>query len=279
LLGSLVYQVAMLDDVIVPLSDFAAWAALVQQRPEILNPSEIAALVAYVEANGAWSRFWGGGVKAEVVGPNYREALVANGLNSRQRAVLELVAEEPWFPNIDGIRIFAPEAVTQFARVMRQYCLRFLGSEFCPSADMKDLYPIPHEDLQALSFPDETWDCILTNDCLEHVPDIDKALAEMARVLRQNGVMLSTFPFTFLPTGQVRARLSDGEIEYLCEPEYHINPIDPKGSLVYETPGWDIIDRARSAGFSRAEMVLIGGQRRAIVSVDVAGVLVLRCYR
>ena len=35
-------------------------------------------------------------------------------------------------------------------------------------------------------------------------------------------------------------------------PEYHGNPVDPKGSLVFYEHGWDILDRCRKAGFADA---------------------------
>jgi len=34
----------------------------------------------------------------------------------------------------------------------------------------------------------------------------------------------------------------DGEIEFLCEPEYHGNPIDVKGSIVTMDWGYDICE-------------------------------------
>ena len=36
----------------------------------------------------------------------------------------------------------------------------------------------------------------------------------------------------------------------LLPPEYHGNPVDPKGSLVFYDHGWDILDRCRAAGFA-----------------------------
>ena len=92
--------------------------------------------------------------------------------------------------------------------------------------------------------------------------------------------MLSTFPFTGRERGVVKARLTGNRIEYLTEPEYHGNPVDPAGgSLVFEIFGWDVLDRARDVGFSTVEMVFSGGPRRGITAVEVSGILVLRCDR
>src|SRR6266550_2340817 len=91
------------------------------------------------------------------------------------------------------------------------------------------------------------------------------------------GVMLSTFPFTFQYESEIRARLVEGRIEHLMEPDYHGNPAEPEaGSLVFENPGWNILDTAREAGFAKAEMVLVSGMRRGITGAEIAGVFVLR---
>jgi SAM-dependent methyltransferase len=47
------------------------------------------------------------------------------------------------------------------------------------------------EDLQAIPFPDNTFDVVMANHVLYHVPDLDLALSEIHRVLRPDGVLLS----------------------------------------------------------------------------------------
>jgi SAM-dependent methyltransferase len=46
-------------------------------------------------------------------------------------------------------------------------------------------------DVQALPFPDASFDVLVANHMLYHVPDPDLAVAELARVLRPNGVLLA----------------------------------------------------------------------------------------
>jgi hypothetical protein len=38
-------------------------------------------------------------------------------------------------------------------------------------------------------------------------------------------------------------------------PEYHENPLDPQGSLVFYNHGWDILERCRRAGFADAYLL------------------------
>ena len=52
----------------------------------------------------------------------------------------------------------------------------------------------PKEDIQELSFDDLTFDLILSNHVLEHVPDDKSALSEISRVLRNGGTAIITIP-------------------------------------------------------------------------------------
>jgi SAM-dependent methyltransferase len=47
-------------------------------------------------------------------------------------------------------------------------------------------------DAQAMPFPDHSFDVVMARHMLYHVPDIDRAVAEAARVLRPGGCLLTT---------------------------------------------------------------------------------------
>jgi SAM-dependent methyltransferase len=271
-----------MEEITAPFTDVAEWNRFSERNPHLSDPRYIEAIAENAKQNGAWSAFFGriSAGEIDVQGEDYREQLLARGLNSRCRAILELMAAEPWFA--DGqARIYAAEAVTPFALLMRGRFARFVGSEYASTEEARDaLFPIPFQDLENLTFPADRFDCVVTNDCLEHVADIRQCLSEMCRVLRPGGVMLSTFPFTFHYESDIRARLVDGRIEHLMEPEYHGNPAEPEaGSLVFEVPGWNIFDRTSEVGFSRAEMVFVSGMRRAITGAEIGGIFVYRCYK
>ena len=89
------------------------------------------------------------------------------------------------------------------------------------------------ENLEALTFRNDSFDVFITQDVLEHVLRPDRALAEIMRVLRPGGVHVFTAPkHQNLPKSMSRVSLVDGRLCYLLPPEYHGNPIDAKGSLV-----------------------------------------------
>jgi SAM-dependent methyltransferase len=58
---------------------------------------------------------------------------------------------------------------------------------YSPLADIK-------ADICALPFEDETFDLILCNHVLEHIPDDHKAMSELYRVLKKGGTLIAQVP-------------------------------------------------------------------------------------
>lgn len=209
---------------------------------------------------------------------NLRENLVFDGVNSRQRAVMYCLDEQLRTRSI-MVKIYSPEAVTKLALRLRGRYPMFYGSEFTTNEQTrKTMFPIPQEDLTGLSFPSATFDFVMTNEVLEHVPSLDEALGEMARVLVPGGMHIGTHPFLFMrEEGERKAKLlADGEIEYITKPEYHGDPFNSGGSLVFELPGWDILERAKKAGFKDAYFRFMASEQYAYLS-DNTGIFVLYC--
>ena len=175
-----------MSEIIEAFPDWNSWQDFVTSHRFLLNRDYIESIAATAQANGVRSTFIGDVAPDDVriAGPNLRETLLARGLNPRQRAVLELIALEPWFPNWLGAKIYAAEALTPFALALRGRFARFIGSEFVTSEEARAaLYPIEFQDPTALSLNSGIFDCVITNDCLEHIPDIAASLSEMHRIL------------------------------------------------------------------------------------------------
>jgi ubiquinone/menaquinone biosynthesis C-methylase UbiE len=49
--------------------------------------------------------------------------------------------------------------------------------------------------ITAMSFDAASFDCVLCSEVLEHIPDDEKAISELRRVLRPGGVLIATVPF------------------------------------------------------------------------------------
>ena len=55
-----------------------------------------------------------------------------------------------------------------------------------------ELFSFRQIDIQDIDFPDETFDIVIANHMLYHVPDLDKALSEVRRVLKKYGTFYSS---------------------------------------------------------------------------------------
>jgi hypothetical protein len=263
----------------------AEWGGWLRENPAVSEPGMGARLAAHALEHGLTIPLFGevGPEGVTLANDEPREALLAMGLNSRLRAVLHILAERERAHDVSTTRIYAHEAITPFALAMRGRYARFLGSEYAADeAEARSLWPVPAIDIMRSGFPDAAFDFVLSNEVLEHVPDLSAALADTARILVPGGELIATFPFDWnAQVTSVRTRLHpDGTIEHLAPPEYHGNPVNPEGgSLVFQIPGWDILGLCRAAGFADASMVFIGSARLGICPRDIPGVFVLTARR
>lgn len=253
-------------------SSLGSFRRMVDRHPDLFHDAAEQAAISRAVNNGVSSEFFGHIPASEVtvIGPEAREHLWARGFNPRQRLLLdELLLFLAGAGVFDAdAKIHGHEAVTNFALALRGRFPKFIGTEYAFNEETRQrLFPIQSEDVCALTFPDSCFHAVVSGDVLEHVPDIDAALREMARVLKPGGRFLGTFPFLFeVQNGQRQASLVAGTIQYHCDPIYHGNPLDPEGgSLVFELPDWTIIERARTAGFRNPTMTLVYDQNRGIV--------------
>jgi SAM-dependent methyltransferase len=118
------------------------------------------------------------------------------------------------------------------------------------------------EDLTRLTFDDASFDVVVTQDVFEHLPDPAAAAAEIARVLAPGGVHVATVPIYGQPTTQVRAILEpDGTTTHVVPPEYHGNPVDDTGSLVFRRWGDDVVEFVERATGLPTERVVTEDRR------------------
>jgi 2-polyprenyl-3-methyl-5-hydroxy-6-metoxy-1,4-benzoquinol methylase len=62
-------------------------------------------------------------------------------------------------------------------------------------------------DIQAIAHPDNSFDIVISCETIEHVPDPAKAVKELGRVLKKDGLLLLTTPNYFNTTGLYRLYL------------------------------------------------------------------------
>lgn len=166
--------------------------------------------------------------------PNYRERVVSSvtGLNSRQRASMLAMDKVLVRVPLERADVYVTEAITPFFRHILKRSPGAIGSEFFGADVPRGSYrnKVRNEDVTALTFPDASFDVVISNDVLEHVPGYLTALGELRRVLKPGGALLLTVPFA---TDQyehiVRARVGPLGVEQLMPPEYHGDPVNPGG--------------------------------------------------
>lgn len=154
--------------------------------------------------------------------PNFSLAEIVVYINEKQLRVYSADAYSPMF-------LFLKAQLDPALFVYSEY----FGREYKSGEMVND---IRHEDLQATSFADESFDIILTCDVFEHIPNAIIAEREVVRILKANGIYCFTVPY--IPDGDSDLILAeaagDGEIQYFAEPQYHGDPVRPdEGILVY----------------------------------------------
>jgi SAM-dependent methyltransferase len=129
-----------------------------------------------------------------------------------------------------------------------------------PSYVMSDYWPdvapgderegVRCEDLMALTFPDESFDLVVTSDIFEHVRKPAVGFREVHRVLRAGGRHIFSIPVQE-PMRRVtveRVDTSGDEDVHILEPRYHLGPGNSQ-HIVYNDFGLDLIDDLGEVGF------------------------------
>jgi len=186
---------------------------------------------------------------------NLRELLICENcvLNSRKRCMLTLLKKLA--KNSDSsLAVFMYEQISHVFKIAEKITnISLTGSEFL-GYDKKPgeiIENIRNEDAMNLSFQENSFNVIISNDVFEHVPDINKALCEAYRVLKNSGTLLISIPFyRGNEKTQRSAVLEKGKIKHLKPPTYHVNPMAEKeSSLVFYEFGWDFLNFLKTAGF------------------------------
>ena len=188
---------------------------------------------------------------------NWRETIICpvTQLNNRCRAAIHLLDSELGLRKDDAVYI--TEQVTPLYNYLLNHHEKLTGSEYLGSSYDVNEKGVRNEDLTHLSFEDNSFDIIMSFDCLEHILDFESAIQQMHRVLKPGGRIMWTVPFrSDLSENLIRSSLSkDGDIIHHHPPEYHGDPINSKGCLCFTHFGWEMLNQVKVAGFSDAYAV------------------------
>lgn len=102
---------------------------------------------------------------------------------------------------------------------------------------------VRNENLEKLTFPDNSFDMVIFSDIFEHIRKPFVAFSEVNRILKLGGAHIFTVPMLLPLPSKTRIRVDSSEEKdkFIHEPHYHG---DGKGgrSLVYSDFGKDMLD-------------------------------------
>jgi SAM-dependent methyltransferase len=176
----------------------------------------------------------------------FRDSLLCSGCGSipRERALFKVISD--YFPNYQQLTIHESSPANRGASPkLKKECPNYSSSQFFPKVtpgSIDSSTGFRCENLEALTFPDNSFDIFVTQDVMEHIFDYEKAFKEIARVIKPGGAHIFSVPLINKAKKSVcwASRGEDDEIIYHQEPEYHGNPVDAKGALVTMHWGYDI---------------------------------------
>lgn len=192
--------------------------------------------------------------------PNFRERLVCpvTKLNNRQRFISCYTKKVAISKGYKSIFIFEQSTpvykhISGGLQDTNILGAEYLGLNYKPGEICRGMR---HEDATALTFNDESFDMVLATDTLSKVPDLEKSIREIHRVIRPGGSFIFSVPFTDEIKTLPRATYKDKCINYLHEPRYFSNShTGEQQSLVFYDMGWDLLEILKNSGFKEAYQV------------------------
>ena len=175
--------------------------------------------------------------------PWFRDQFLCTHCGSLPRERALIVAIESWFPQwrTAVIHESSPAQRGASARLSRE-CPQYIPSQYLQDqASGTTVDGIRSENLESLSFPNESLDLHITQDVLEHVFRPSQVFKEIARTLKPGGMHIGTVPLVNRSSpSALRAHLDHNEVVYVKPAQYHGSPDQDKKSLVTIDWGFDL---------------------------------------
>lgn len=168
------------------------------------------------------------------------------------KAINELVSDTSYISQIpdkvNKIYLYNLDVDDAFYKVL--YGMdSFVCSDFLPDTELgteikKGVFC---QDLEKLTFPNESFDLVITEDVFEHVRNYENGFSEISRVLKKGGYHIFTIPFNFDKNTIKMVNTLGNEDIPILPPEYHESK---RGKvLTYRTFGLDLYKFLDSIGF------------------------------
>jgi SAM-dependent methyltransferase len=174
----------------------------------------------------------------------FRDFLVCQNCHSIPRERALMVAIESYFPQWRQSTIHESSPSNRGTSLkLAKECHNYIESQYFSDCVPGSLVNgVRCENLESLSFSDESIDLHITQDVFEHIFNPAKAFKEIARTLKPGGMHIFSVPLVNKnKPSNIRAKIEKNEIIHLLPPEYHHNPV-AKNSLVTMDWGYDITE-------------------------------------
>lgn len=176
----------------------------------------------------------------------FRDHLFCSSCGSipRERALMKVISD--YYPYWRDLGIHESSPGGRGASIkLHQECKNYSASQYYPNHTPGQVHPQSGyrcENIEEMTFDDNSFDLFITQDVMEHIFDPKKAFKEIARILKPGGAHIFTAPLINKVKKSERwaSRSEGGEIVHHHPAEYHGNPVDSKGALVTMHWGFDI---------------------------------------
>jgi SAM-dependent methyltransferase len=150
-----------------------------------------------------------------------------------------------------ALRIYEVGIMGPFRKILSgidRYTKSFYWDDVAPG-DARD--GVQCQDLHKLTFPDESFDLVISSDIFEHVRRPFVAFSEVRRVLRPGGHHIFSIPSRIsMPPKTIFRVDTSTETDIHVLPEvYHGSGVAGGRSLVYTDFGLDMLDTLKMMGF------------------------------
>lgn len=167
------------------------------------------------------------------------------GAQGRYRSLARLARD-------DRLAIYNTESSGAIHKILKPMA-RYKASEYLgPDHRSGDIVNgLLHQDLERLSFAEDSFDVVISGDVFEHVPHPYAGHAEILRVLKPGGRHVFSVPFhQDQYQDDIRAETdSEGNPKLLKDPIYHLDPVRPEGALVYTIFALEMLVKLNRLGF------------------------------
>jgi len=165
--------------------------------------------------------------------------------------------------NHSGLKIYNTDTDDAFEKIFQNNAGYFC-SEYSKDTGKEIGVRKSTQNVESLTFGNEMFDVVISEDMFEHVRDYKKGFQEVFRVLKPGGYHIFTVPFIFDRPTLIRVD-TDGpsDIEIL-PPEYH-GEKNGRKILAYRTFGLDLLDFLKNIGFETVvDFSKFGDQKNGI---------------